>query len=628
MALKTECGPPRKKSKTSSKTRYAVSAVALIILIIGLQWATQSFAKLSGYQSALGEPFWINFYPFWSIILWGSQWYKAYPDIFMRALAYPMTAATIAFIVVVLGGWMAGHRSQIHDTLHGSARWARKKDIEKAGLLGVKELGQSVIVGGWEDKSGKFHYLKHSGPEHILCYAPTRSGKGVGLVVPTLLSWTESCVVTDLKGELWALTSGWRGDYANNKVIRFEPASSEGSAKWNPLDEIRINTDAAIGDIQNLAALIVDPEGKGFNDHWTKTAFALLTGVICYAILKSEDTGIPATLPGIDYMLADPDRPVKELWEEMSKCPIPVVATAGRDMLDRPDDEGGSVLSTTKSFLSLYRDPVVAENVSQSDFSIPDLMQHDNAVSLFIVTSPDDKLRLKPLVRIMISMIIRKLAGKVEFENGRQVKNYKHKLLLMLDEFPALGKIEILQESLAFLAGYGIRAYLICQDINQLKSREAGYGHDETITSNCHVQNAYPPNRIETAEHLSKLTGTTTIVKEQITSSGKKMSAVLGQVSKSYQEIQRPLITPDECQRMQGPEKDGEMITKAGDMIVYVAGYPAIYGKQALYFKDPIFQARSQVPAPETSDTIIDFHESEQELCITCCIQMRQHRCG
>jgi type IV secretion system protein VirD4 len=123
----------------------------------------------------------------------------------------------------------------------------------------------------------------------------------------------------------------------------------------------------------------------------------------------------------------------------------------------------------------------------------------------------------------------------------------------MIDEFPALGKLEILQESLAFVAGYGIKCYLISQDINQLKSRETGYGPDETITSNCHVQAAFPPNRLETAEHLSKLTGQTTIIKEQITRSGRGLGT---QASTTMQEVQRPLLTPDECLPDAGPKKE------------------------------------------------------------------------
>lgn len=241
--------------------------------------------------------------------------------------------------------------------------------------------------------------------------------------------------------------------------------------------------------------------------------------------------------------------------------------------------------------------------------SIKDLMHHNNPVSLYIVTQPNDKARLQPLVRVMLNMVVRLLADKMEFERVdgfvKPKKTYKHRLLCMIDEFPSLGKLDILQESLAFVAGYGLKFYLICQDINQLKSRERGYGPDETITSNCHIQNAYPPNRIETAEHLSKLTGQTTIVKEHVTTSGKRVSTFLSQISKTKQEISRPLLTIDECQRMPGPKKDENgLIREAGDMVIYVAGFPAIYGKQPLYFKDLVFIARASIDAPEQSDIL------------------------
>jgi type IV secretion system protein VirD4 len=204
-------------------------------------------------------------------------------------------------------------------------------------------------------------------------------------------------------------------------------------------------------------------------------------------------------------------------------------------------------------------------------------------------------------------MMVRILAPKQEFEEGRVVQSYKHRALFMIDEFPSLGKLGIIQESLAFAAGYGLKFYLICQDTNQLRSRETGYGPDELITSNAHIQNAYPPNRVETAEHLSKLTGQTTVLKEQITkSTGRGGGGFFGgTVSKTVQETQRPLLTPDECMRMPGPKKtpDGD-ISEAGDMLIYVAGYPMIYGRQPLYFQDPTFSARAKIPAPDRSDTI------------------------
>ena len=282
-------------------------------------------------------------------------------------------------------------------------------------------------------------------------------------------------------------------------------------------------------------------------------------------------------------------------------------------MLDRPSQEAGSVLSTTKTFLDLYRDPTVAKNTSRPDFRIRDLMHYTDPVSLYIITQPNDKARLRPLVRIVVNMIVRLLADKMEFENGRPKPTYKHKLLAMIDEFPALGKLEILQESLAFVAGYGIKCYLISQDINQLKSRETGYGPDETITSNCHVQTAFPPNRLETAEHLSKLTG------QQRSSKSRSHDRAAGlgtQASTTMQEVQRPLLTPDECLRMPGPKKDAQgRITEAGDMVVYCAGFPAIYGRQPLYFEDETFAARAAIQPPKRSDSLSSLPVPEVRVC-------------
>ena len=621
----------RTKKATGGKFLPALGALSLGG---GLQSATQFFAHTFNYQANLGSHF-NHVYAPWSILEWSSKWYSHYPNEIMKAASVGMMVSTAGLLGVAVAKVVSSNSSKANEYLHGSARWAGKKDIQAAGLLPRSRsllevvtgkgdaMSTGVYVGGWEDKDGNFHYLRHNGPEHVLTYAPTRSGKGVGLVVPTMLSWGASAVVTDLKGELWAMTAGWRKKHAKNKALRFEPATASGSVCWNPLDEIRLGTEYEVGDVQNLATLIVDSDGKGLDSHWQKTAFALLVGVILHALYKAKDDGATATLPSVDAMLADPNRDIGELWMEMATYGHVAgqnhhaIGSAARDMMDRPEEEAGSVLSTAKSYLALYRDPVVARNVSRSEFRIRDLMHSHDPVTLYIVTQPNDKDRLRPLVRVMVNMVVRLLADKMDFENGRPVAHYKHRLLMMLDEFPSLGKLQILQESLAFVAGYGIKCYLICQDLNQLKSRETGYGPDETITSNCHVQNAYPPNRVETAEHLSRLTGQTTVVKEQITTSGRRTAAMLGQVSRTFQEVQRPLLTPDECLRMPGPRKNADgNIEEAGDMVVYVAGYPAIYGKQPLYFKDPVFQARASVPAPKVSDRLIQFAEAGEGITI------------
>lgn len=621
------------------KGKILVPIMVVVSFFCGLQVATQYFAYVFHYSVALGSSADHWYWP-WSIIFWWQQWHTTYPEFLTRAASLGVMISAGGLIACAFLKMLGSNSSKASAYLHGSARWANKKDILEAGLLGNEE---GVYVGAWEDEKGQLHYLRHNGPEHVLTYAPTRSGKGVGLVLPTLLSWPHSAVITDLKGELWAMTSGWRQKYAKNKVIRFEPATSNGSASWNPVDEIRIGSDYEVGDVQNLATLIVDPEGKGLESHWQKTSQALLVGLILHSIYKLINEGLVASFPSIDAMLVEPNHTIAELMVEMTQYPHlngkphPVIHSAARDMMDRPEDEAGSVLSTLKSYLSLYRDPVVAKNVSSSDFCIRDLMNHELPVSLYIVTQPNDKARLQPLVRVLINMIVRLLADKMEFETVlsskrtgflskfnrgaaltayvRTKKTYNHRLLGMIDEFPSLGKLDILQESLAFVAGYGIKFYLICQDINQLKSRERGYGPDETITSNCHIQNAYPPNRIETAEHLSKLTGQTTIIKEQVTTSGQRASFMLGQVSRSLQEVQRPLLTADECLRMPGPKKNSDgFIEQAGDMVVYVAGFPAIYGKQPLYFKDPIFTARAAIPAPLVSDVVRKKLTQEEEI--------------
>ncbi len=157
-------------------------------------------------------------------------------------------------------------------------------------------------------------------------------------------------------------------------------------------------------------------------------------------------------------------------------------------------------------------------------------------------------------------------------------------------------KLDVFESALAYIAGYGMKAYLICQDVQQLYKSYTNY---ESIISNCHVRVAYAPNKVETAEWMSKMTGIATVVKEQVSTSGKRFGMVLEQVSRSYQEVQRPLMTADEIMRLPGPKKDAKGdILEPGEMLVFVAGQPVIRGRQILYFLDPTFSERSKIPPP------------------------------
>lgn len=620
--------------RQSRLSRLARILAVLSILLIALTASTQATAWKLGYQDALGSHLG-HFYAPWNIIFWTLDWYERNPMLFIGCGSVGVCVAGILLLFLLTA--ISGNDSTA-EYLYGSARWADKKDIKRAGLL----VNDGVFVGGWEDPKGRLHYLRHNGSEHILCIAPTRSGKGVCLVIPTLLTWMHSCVITDLKGELWAYTAGWRSKYAGNKVLLFEPAAENGSIGWNPMEEIRLETPYEISDAQNLATMIVDPDGRGLNDHWQKTAQALLVGCILHLLYKYKwDPRVDASLAGVDAMLANPNQPTEALWNEMKtfghysgkdgdwKNVHLTVARSAQDMIDRPEKERGSVLSSAKTYLALFRDPIVAANTRKSGFKIKDIVNTKQPVSLYIVTQPADKTRLRPLVRILVNMICRVLADKMTFEKtegksfspGEKIVRFlrgqsirpqsasrraksgnQHKLLMMMDEFPSLGKLEIVQESLAFLAGYGIRFYLICQDLSQLRSEEIGYGKDEAISSNCHIQNAFQPNRLETAEYLSKLTGTTTVMRERLTVSGRRMNAVKENISRVTEEISRPLMTPDECMRMPPPEKDGEIMLKGGNMLLYMAGLPAIFGRQMPWFLDPVFVSRAQIDPPNTTE--------------------------
>lgn len=596
---------PELYEKKQKSTALKICLLVLVGLII-MQSGTQYFAYYFEYQNVLGVNF-NHIYAPWKIIEWlqlysGPIEYKEACEDSINVMFGVFTAIVIIFFVGLL---INDQKIKGNKYLHGSAHWASESDMKKAGLLHDKTPeGPIVYVGGFKDKNNNFRYLVHGGPEHILCFAPTRSGKGVGLVVPTMLSWSDSVVCNDIKGELWALTSGWRQKHLKSKVIRLE-FSSLNSAHWNPLDEIRIGTEYEVGDAQNLAMLIVDPDGKGLDGtdgHWKKTAFALYTGLILYVLYESKNASsniTKANFHTIDEILSDKTRSIKELWNCMKDHSNSIVSAAGQDMLDRPDEEAGSVLSTVKSNLSLFRDPLVAKNVENSDFSVRDLMHFEDQISLYLISQPSDKGRIRPLLRIFVCMCMRLLADKMEFKNGRSIKTYKHRLLMMLDEFPALGKMDIVQESLAFVAGYGIKCYLITQDLGQLYS---AYGKDESITSNCHIQNCFPAIKDETCEYISKMTGTTTIVKETKSKSGAGLKV---NMTKGVQETQRQLLTSGEVKSLPGSVKDSKgMILEAGKMLVFAAGYPPIFGQQPLYFKDPVFEKRSSVEAAEKSDEI------------------------
>jgi type IV secretion system protein VirD4 len=201
-------------------------------------------------------------------------------------------------------------------------------------------------------------------------------------------------------------------------------------------------------------------------------------------------------------------------------------------------------------------------------------------------------------MRLIFTMIVNRLTEKLDFQGSEQLRN-KHRLLFLIDEFPSLKRMEIFADALSYMAGFGLKAYLITQDIRQIVDE---YGRNESIVSNCQVRVAFAPNQYDTAELLSKMTGTQTIRKASFNFSGSRMSPVLDRVSTHMDEIERPLMTPDEIMRLRPPKKERggnqEKIIAPGDMLIFVSGHYPIYGTQMLYFFDPILRSRAEIPPP------------------------------
>ena len=354
-----------------SATKILWGQIAIVVLIVlGTTWAaTQWTAWRLGFQPQLGQP-WFQIVRGLPVYLppaffWWWYAYDAYaPRIFLEGAGIAASGGFISIAVAVgMSVWRARETTTIET--YGSARWATPREIRHARLLGP----DGVVLG----RCGRA-YLRHDGPEHVLCFAPTRSGKGVGLVVPSLLTWPGSAIVHDIKGENWTLTAGFRARHG--RVLLFDPTNGA-SAAYNPLLEVR-RGEWEVRDVQNIADILVDPEGSlERRNHWEKTSHSLLVGAILQVLYAEPDK----TLAGVAAFLSDPRRPIEASLKVMMTTPHlgeagphPVVASAARELLNKSENERSGVLSTAMSFLGLYRDPVVARVTRRCDWRIVDLI--------------------------------------------------------------------------------------------------------------------------------------------------------------------------------------------------------------------------------------------------------------
>ncbi|MEI6287203.1 MAG: type IV secretory system conjugative DNA transfer family protein [Bacillota bacterium] len=589
-------------------------------LLAGLSMAAARLSTLLEHPAIFSQFFTLSgfsIYAPWSYILWRIRYINQLPNAFHNADFFVIYGFLVGVAAAVFGRFYLDKR--YHSTTHGSASWATNEDIEKTGLM-----SKTGVILGMDSKGKKF--LRHDGPEHIMMFAPTRSGKGVGVIIPTLLTWPHSVMITDIKGENWSITSGYRQKKLNNTVLRFEPTSEIGSARFNPLEEIRLRTKSEVRDVQNIVEMLVNPNGTGLDGpdaHWKNSAGVLLTGVILHLLYIKEKV----SLNDVAGFISNPDSPLitakdstgmevigdlnkmleyqhetpengvvydkktkklSEIYENLTEGikTHPIVAQAAREMIGKADNERSGVVSTAVTLLGLYRDPIVANNTGTSDFRISDLMNLEKPVSLYLVVPPSDISRTRPLIRLILNLVICRLTETMNFKDGKAVVSYKHRLLLLMDEFPALGQMDTFEKALAYIAGYGMKALLIIQDLAQLNKV---YKENNSIMGNCHIRIAYAPNDIKVMEYLSKLLGTRTEVIEQKSYNN---GHFFMKESTSLQEVKRELLTPGEIAQLP-PDA----------AIINVAGHKPIWTRKIKYYSEPVFTKRV-INSPPQSDII------------------------
>jgi type IV secretion system protein VirD4 len=589
------------------------------------QVTTQHAASVLGDAPWLGQPLFHlpefgPLYTPWAWIEWWIRWHAAPAlaplwTLCAREALYPtalIAGVACAAIAIARQGWLANTSD-----LHGSARWAVTHDVLAAGLVerqrvlprNVRRMAErlrlirpvrnraGVYLGVWRRWPWPW-YLRDCGRTHILVFAPTQSGKGAGVVIPTLLKWPHSVLIHDVKIENWNLTAGAR-KRMGQLCLKFEPASAEpGLARFNPLAEVRLRTPYEVRDVQNIVQLLIDPYGAGPPDHWMRAGSEAFEAFILHTLYEGSEP----TLEGVANLLFDRERKADETMEYLMRAEHDPTGALGwkdrrgnptrthrfiaggmRGLLDIAEKERSSVISEVKDFLRIYRDPVVAANTAVSDFRIDDLVNHRRPLSLYIAVTLADQDRMTPLLRLALAQILNRLTERLEYREGRAVPAGKRPLLMMIDEFPTLGRLNVFAKSLSLIAGYGIKACLIAQDMKQIYE---AYGHNETITSNCDTRVAYRPNSLETAQMLSQVIGQTTVRHVHRTVSGSGASV-------SEPEVARPLLTPDEALRLGDNEA-----------LIFTGGLPPIRATKLRHFREKLLKGLVKLRAPLASDRI------------------------
>lgn len=446
-----------------------------------------------------------------------------------------------AFLLLLFIGRVArkGWPGTATPSLHGQTRWAHRAELLKGGLY---EKFQGLYVG--QDPAGR--YLRFGGPEHVACYAPTRSGKGVGLVIPNCLLYESTLVCLDVKKENWAATAGIRAA-AGQKVFLFDPLAPDAcTARYNPFSYVRRGTIDAFEDIQRIAQMVF-PHASGDQQFWTDSARSAFTGA---AGFLAETPELPLTFGEVLRLLSSSDGASAmlqriEARRQQRQPYTEATVKALEDYLKGSDDLVNSIRKTITARLSLWFNPRIDAATSESDFDLRELRSSLHAI--YIGVTPDNIARLRPLLALFFQQLVDLTIRTLPQHDPRA----RHQVLMLLDEFPLLGPMPVLADAFAYVAGYGIRLMLIMQSKAQLRDRDL-YGPDKAaaILDNCGLEVVFGTKDNDLATELSKRLGYDTV--EARSRSGPTFWRIFrrDRLSVTESDRERALLLPQEIVRM------------------------------------------------------------------------------
>lgn len=587
--------------------RLIVIIIYFCIAIISMQVATQYVAQELNYAPILAEKTFVIYhgedfliYSPTAFFTWFFNLREYTPEIFKKAKNIFYLGAVLCFLVLILARTLLYSKNK---NIYGSARFADYQDVKKMGFLAGAGIFMGVLKGC---------FLRDNSEIHLMMIAGSRAGKGVGSIIPTSLTWRGSMIFTDIKGELWNVTAGTRKHRLGNYVFKFQPNSLD-SAHFNPLQEIRIRTPHEIADIDNLLnCLAANQKSSKSSDmsFWNESALLVIKPVILY-LLYTHHASFSAVIDFLfgrsEYIWAakTPAEQAalaadKELYcnahikerlrfirdHRFSKMDIcwfeeyyndgsgyhPAIVKCCNDMIARDEKQFSGIIGSLATMLKVYQDPVLAENMADSDFRIVDLVDRDKPCSLYFVIPPAEIDRLAPVTNLMLEMIFHRLTdeNRLQYKDHRGVSCSKHRLLMMLDEFPSFGHLNIMEKVLSYCAQFQIKCYLIAQNEQQIKDV---YSHTSSIYGNTDIKIYQTPNENTTSESISKALGkkTVTITTRHF---GGAVFNVAGLSSTNEQETGRELMTVDELRAMSNDEE-----------IIFVKGQPPIKCQKFKYYE-------------------------------------------